>query len=356
MAAPLFTVERRTRASGAGLGLGVVGILALASLPWWGGAATMRFAIEVGATLSLAVLWNLLAGYAGLVSVGQQGFVGIGGYSLFGLTMLLGIPPMLALPLAGIIAGAVAIPTALLLFRLRGAYLAIGTWVMAEIFRLGLSQYYALGGGSGASLSLTVVRQLGASRDARESLSYFLALALTIGTLALVYFLLRSRQGLALTAIRDSETASASLGVDNARLKLGVYVVTAMVTGVIGALIFLVKLRISPDAAFSLLDWTANIIFIVVIGGIGTIEGPIVGTIVFFALRSALANYGTWYMILFGVIAIAVMLKAPRGLWGFVAQRYDLHFFPVQRRLRLQAGPAGVAGEAPSGNAVRDGA
>jgi branched-chain amino acid transport system permease protein len=297
------------------------------------------------------VLWNLLAGYAGLVSVGQQGFVGIGGYALFGLTMLLGIHPLAALVLAGVIAGAVAVPTALLLFRLRGAYLAIGTWVMAEIFRLGLAQYYALGGGSGASLSLSVVRQIGTSRDGRETLMYLLALLLTVGTLALVYFLLRSRQGLALTAIRDSETASASLGVGNARVKLGVYVTTAFVTGVIGALIFLVKLRISPDAAFSVIDWTANIIFIVVIGGIGTIEGPIVGTIVFFALRSALANYGTWYMIAFGVIAIAVMLKAPRGLWGFVSQRYDLHFFPVQRRLRLKG-----EAMAPSGGASGDGA
>jgi branched-chain amino acid transport system permease protein len=124
----------------------------------------------------------------------------------------------------------------------------------------------------------------------------------------------RSRQGLALTAIRDSERATASVGVDNRCTKLAVHVITTDVASLVDALAFLEKLRISPDAALSGGDWTANVIFIVVIGGIGSIEGPIVGTIVFFGLRALLVDYGAWYLITLGALAVAVMLLAPQGL------------------------------------------
>jgi branched-chain amino acid transport system permease protein len=168
---------------------------------------------------------------------------------------------------------------------------------------------------------------------ARDIISYWVALALAAGTLAVVYLVLRSRRGLALFAIRDSEAAAESLGVDNFRTKLGVYVLTAAVTGMIGALIYLQKARISPDAAFAVLDWTAYVILIVVIGGIGTIEGPAVGVIVFYLLQRYLADFGTWYLILLGAIAIAVMLFAPQGIWGSIQARFRLALFPTQRRL-----------------------
>ena len=108
-------------------------------------------------------------------------------------------------------------------------------------------------------------------------------------------------------------------------------------TMVVGALVFLEKLRISPDAAFSVGDWTANVIFIVVIGGIGSVEGPIIGTIVFFVLRALLADYGAWYLIILGATAVIVMIAAPQGVWGILSRRFDLHFFPIQRRLVLRS-------------------
>lgn len=148
-----------------------------------------------------------------------------------------------------------------------------------------------------------------------------------------VYLFLRSRQGLALTAIRDNELAAKSLGIDIWRTKFTVYVVTSALTAMIGALIFLQKLRISPDAAFSVNDWTAFVIFIVVIGGIGTIEGPIIGTLVFFALRETLADLGTIYLIVLGIVAIVVMLKAPKGIWGLIRTRFDLQLFPLGYRV-----------------------
>ena len=167
----------------------------------------------------------------------------------------------------------------------------------------------------------------------RETAIYWTGLAIAVGAIALVYLLLRSRHGLALTAIRDSEEASGSLGVDNFRTKIWVYIVAAFGTGMVGALVFLTKLRISPEAGFNVVDWTANVIFIVVIGGIGTIEGPIIGVIIFFVLRELLADFGSWYLIVLGGIAVLMMLRAPQGVWGLIAERFDIRFFPVQRRL-----------------------
>src|SRR6185369_17772524 len=171
------------------------------------------------------------------------------------------------------------------------------------------------------------------ARESRELTTYLLALAIGVATLVAVYAFLRSRYGLGLMAIRDSEPGSETLGVDVFRTKLGVYVGVAFGTGVTGALIYLNLLRISPDAAFSI-NWTAYTIFIVVIGGLGTLEGPIVGTVVFFLLRELLADYGSWYMILLGTLAVAAMTRYPQGLWGLIVDRWDLRFFPVQRRLR----------------------
>ena len=122
--------------------------------------------------------------------------------------------------------------------------------------------------------------------------------------------MLRSRYGLALSAICDSEATAESAGVDSFRTKLGVYVLVAAATATIGALIYLQKARISPEAAFSVLDW--NVMFIVIIGGFGTIEGPTIGVIVFYAKQHYLADFGTWYLILLGALAIATMLFDPK--------------------------------------------
>jgi branched-chain amino acid transport system permease protein len=285
--------------------------------------------------VALASLWNLLAGYAGLVSVGQQAFVGLGAYLLFGLAMLAGVPPLLGIPIAGLVAALVALPVAALIFRLRGHYFAIGTWVVAEVFRLLASQLSALGGGSGTSLPIGIVTSVAASRQTREFLIYWLALALVVAIIGSILLLLRSRHGLALTAIRDNEIAARSNGVDVIRTKLIVYVITAAGTAMVGALVFLQKLRVSPDTAFSVNDWTAFVIFITVIGGIGRVEGPIVGTIIFFVLRQAFADLGTLYLLLLGTVAIVIMLFARKGLWGLVADRYGWSVFPLARRVSM---------------------
>jgi branched-chain amino acid transport system permease protein len=341
---PRFAVTRTTRASSVTLMFAVPGILVLIALPAFAGRVLLQELFYVFTMLALAQLWNLLAGSAGLISVGQQAFVGIGAYALFAFTVIGGLDPVLAIVLSGAGAGLVAIPAALIVFRLRGAYFAIGTWVVAEVCRLVLAQVKQLGGGTGTSLppyiassmvGLDYVRDVFAVRGpaARDIMSYWIALVLALGTFVLVYRLLRSRYGLALSAIGDSEAAAESTGVDVFRTKLLIYVLTAVATGMVGALIFLQKARVSPDAAFSLIDFTAYVIFIVVIGGIGTMEGPIIGVVIFYLLQYYLAALGSWYLILLGALAILLMLFAPTGVWGLISHASGISLFPVRRRL-----------------------
>jgi len=345
----------------AGLLLIVAGLI----LPAFVGRGVLQDLFFVATMLSLAECWNLLAGYAGLVSIGQQAFVGLGAYSLFAAS-LAGIDPLVGIPLAGGVALLLALPTALIVFRLRGAYFAVGTWVAAEVYRLLLAEAKWLGGGTGTSLGPEVTNQMAGldfikrlfdvrSAAARDIAVYWAALILLIATIAAVYLLLRSRRGLALAAIRDAAAAAESVGVDGFETRLFVYGLTAFVTGMVGALIYLQKARISPDAAFSVLDWTAYVIFIVVIGGIGTIEGPIIGAIVLYVLQSYLAALGTWYLISLGALAALIMLIAPKGLWGLIGERFDLQLFPLRRHFVEPSGHSAAEGGVRHGRPSKNG-
>lgn len=348
MSAPtssVWRVETRTRAA---TGFAVVAVFAIAlafAAPLFVSRSLLQDLFLILTMLVLAQNWNLLAGYAGLVSVGQQAFVGFGAYAMFACVSLGGLDPILAILIAGMAAAALSIATGFFVFRLQGAYFAIGTWVVAEVVRLALAQWRALGGGTGTSLPNAATRDMAAvqwiadafsvrASQAADILTYWLALVLCCATIGFIYWLLRTRQGLGLSAVRDNQEAARSVGVDARRIKWAVYVAVAFVTGMAGALIYVQKARISPDAAFSVIDWTAYVIFIVVIGGIGTLEGPIIGVIVFFALQKSLADYGSWYLLVLGLIGIAVMLFAPRGLWGLFSDRTGIQFFPVRRILK----------------------
>ena len=339
-----YTVQTRTRASGVAAWIGAGVLIALICLPLFASRSLILDMFTILTMLVLAQFWNLLAGYGGLVSVGQQAFVGMGAYTLFGVVILGGVDPVPAILFSGIGALVIAVPTAFFAFRLNGAYFAIGTWVIAEVVRLSVAQWKTLGGGTGTSLPREATREMMfvdaiqtlfdvRSAAARDILAYWLALALAVATIGGIYWLLRTRRGLALAAVRDNVEAAKSVGVDAVRMKWVVFLTSAFGTGLTGGLIYMQKARISPDAAFSLTDWTAFVIFIVVIGGIGTIEGPILGVLIFFLLQSLLADFGSWYLMTLGGLAIAIMLVAPRGLWGLLSERTGLHLFPVQRRL-----------------------
>jgi branched-chain amino acid transport system permease protein len=331
-------IARSTRLSQVAAFVALLLIAALSAAPWWGDIATERLFGEFMIYLALATLWNLLAGYAGLVSVGQQAYVGLGAYAVFSLALLADWNPLYAVPIAGLASAAIAWPVSRLVFRLQGPYFAIGSWVVAEVFRLGFAQFQALGGGSGRSMPATVIKLISPVKFWREATIYWLALGLGVGAVIFAYVLLRTRVGLALTAIRDSEVASVSLGVRIERIKLVVYVMVAGLTGLVGAVFALQKIRISPDAAFSVNDWTANVIFIVVIGGIGSIEGPIVGALIYFVLRETLSDLGSVYLLILGVLAILVMLTSPNGVWGALQSRFPVSLFPTGYRV-LKSNP-----------------
>jgi branched-chain amino acid transport system permease protein len=341
------TVTTRTRA-GSVAGLAALALIVLALiLPAFAPRSLIQDLFFILTMLTLAQLWNLIAGFGGMVSVGQQAFVGIGAYAMFAGVILWGWDPVPAILLGGVAAFFLAIPMAFFAFRLAGAYFAIGTWVIAEVTRLIVAQWKTLGGGTGTSLpreatsdiiGVEAIANLFGLRDAaaRDVLAYWLALALAVVTMGAIYALLRSRTGLALAAVRDNDNAARSVGVDARRVKWIVFLTAATMTGLVGALIYVQTARISPDAAFSVTNWTAYVIFIAVIGGIGRLEGPILGVLVFWGLQTAFADYGSIYLLALGLLAIATMLFAPRGLWGLIHDRTGLALFPVQRRLVIQ--------------------
>jgi branched-chain amino acid transport system permease protein len=335
-----FTVLRTSRSSQAALLGGCLIAAAAAAMPWWGESSWMREFNQIACYFIFASMWNLLAGYGGMVSIGQQAYLGFGGYAMLILANLCGVNPFLAVPIAAVLTAVAAVPVSKLAFRLKGGYFAIGTWVIAEVFRISFANVSAVGGGSGASL--TALAEI--ERGTRESVTFWITLAAVVATIGLTYFFLRSKQGLALMAIRDSETASASQGIDVGTVKLGVYLVAALGAGLAGALYFVGNLRISPDAAFSV-NWSAFAIFLVMIGGLGTIEGPIVGSVIFWALNKFFSDYGTWYLVGLGLLAIVVTLVFKQGLWGYLQQRFAFRVFPIQRRLEI--GSAHVPAAAP---------
>ncbi len=325
-------VTRSTRASRVAAAVTVPVLVVLAALPYLASPNVTRLLVDLFTLVLLASMWNLLAGYGGMISVGQQGFIGVGAYTVL-VADLVGLNPFLGLPLAAAVAALLALPTTLLIFRLAGGYFAIATWVVAEVYRLVTVEISAVGGGSGASLT-----GLASTPPVlRGAITYWCALGAAVAAIGGVYLLLRSRLGLALTAIRDEPTAAGTLGVRVGRAKRIVFVVAAAGCGVAGALIVLDSLRVQPDSIYGV-QWSAFMIFMVVIGGLGTIEGPVLGAVVFFALQQVLAPYGAWYLVVLGVVAIAAALFAPRGLWGLVTLDRDVRLLPTGHRVRRPAG------------------
>lgn len=321
-------VRRATKASWVGLAVVVVVVLIAPMAPYVLDKGIQGSLVTLFSLIVMATMWNLLAGYGGMLSVGQQAYIGIGAYALVYFADTLGLDPFMAVPLAVVVSGLLAYPISFLAFRLSGGYFAIGTWVIAVVVMLIVMQIPALGGGIGETL--TAFSDLGPRT--RIAYVYWLSLAGVVIAVAATYLIMRSRLGLGFTAIRDDATAAGSLGVRVTRSKRFVFVVAAMGCGLAGAMITANTLRVQPDSIFSL-NYSVFMIFIVVIGGLGTIEGPILGAIVFFLLQQWLSDLGPWYLVILGVIAIVITLFLPRGLWGLVSGNGRIRLFPVGYRL-----------------------
>ncbi|MGH3744134.1 MAG: branched-chain amino acid ABC transporter permease [Mycobacteriales bacterium] len=319
-------IRRSTRASRWAIGPGVVVLAVLAYLPYLLEQSTTSTMVNFFILLVLGMTWNLLAGYAGLVSVGQQAYIGIGAYAVLWLAQH-GMDPFAALPVAAVFCAVVAFPVSWLVFRLRGGYFAIGTWVVATVFSLLTIRDASLGGGTGTN----VPHLDGFDPVVLRALTYWTALIVAVLTLAACYLVLRSRIGIALTAVRDDETAARAVGVRVPRAKRVVYLVAALGAGAAGGLLAISQLNVQPNNVYGV-QWSAYMIFVVLIGGIGTLEGPILGTIVFFVLQQTLANEGAWYLIIVGTIAVLMAVWVRQGLWGLL-DRWGLRLFPVGYRV-----------------------
>ncbi|MGA0893282.1 MAG: branched-chain amino acid ABC transporter permease [Ilumatobacteraceae bacterium] len=322
------TIQRGTWTSRVFLAAATVVVGVLAFMPVWGEAGTQRKMIELFTLIAVAQMWNLLAGFAGLVSVGQQAFVGLGAYAMVAFINVQGLDLYLSVPLSAVAVAVISVPIAFVAFRLRGSYFAIGTWVIAEVVSLVILQQNSLGAGNGVSIDVK-----GSDLETRQNVTYWLALVVGAGAVLLAYLILRSRLGLQMQAIRDNEGGAKGLGANIYRTRFIVWVVAAFWTGLAGAVFYLANLRVQPKDSFSVANWVAPIVVIVVIGGIGTIEGPIIGALLYYFLRDYFKEYETWYLIGSGVAAVLAALYMQPGLWGLVKRRFGIDLFPIRRRL-----------------------
>ncbi len=327
-------VQRATVSSRIAMTIGLLVLVALVAMPWWATSGNIRWAIELCCYIAIAQMWNLLAGYAGLVSVGQQAFIGVAGYMLFVLAQNFGINPFLAVILSLIAPAVLAVPTYFLLKRLDGPYFAIGTWVVAEAVRLTTSNIDYLNAGAG--LTLRVMTQY--TQHEREVAFVILCAILLIVTIGGSYWLLRSRHGLALTAMRDNPVAAASQGVNVGRLRFYIFVAAAVGTGFAGAIYYMAQLRITPSAGFDPF-WASMAIFIVMVGGIGSIEGVIIGALIYFFADRLFGEYGSAYLIVLGLLTLIIALYARGGVWGLLQKLGEHPWFPVRRKLIVEEGP-----------------
>lgn len=275
--------------------------------------------------MTMGQMWNLMGGYAGLLSLGMQAFIGIGGYCLTIFSVQYGMNVYLSILVGGVIAAVFGLVVSPALFKMSGVYFAIGSWVIAEALIIIFSNWgfvgYAKNWGISSVYSISKVQ------------IYYTAVVLGVGAVALVFGLLRSKTGLALMAMRDNVGAAETMGVQLYKTKITCYLVACFVTGIAGGVMYMVQAYIKPDTGFSI-NWTIAMTFMVIIGGIGTMEGPIVGAILYVLLTQYLYNFPGMSMIILGLIAIVVILIAPKGIMGTLYDKTGFEILSPRRSMK----------------------
>ena len=309
----------------------IIVIAFFASVSFWGNDYFINLFALLFLYMALGQMWNLLAGYSGLVSLGQQIFVGIGGYSLAVVTEKYHQGLALSFVAAVGISVAFAFVISFPIFKMRGVYFTIGTWIVAEALMIFFLNW------SFANYAIGYNIRIGYSFSPR--IIYFMSFLIGVGSIAIVYFLLRSRTGLALMSMRDNDSAAEVRGIRLYQTKLRIFLLTSGFTGLTGAVLYLNLVYIVPKAAFGI-DWTVSMVFIVIIGGIGTIEGPILGAVIYIFIRQYLYNFPGISLIILGAVAVAIILLMPKGIMGELQTRFGLELLSVRRSLPREEGPA----------------
>jgi branched-chain amino acid transport system permease protein len=323
------SVERWTTSSRIAAWGSLAILVLLAAAPGFAGSGFTDRMTALFIYVVMAAMWNALAGFGGLVSVGQQLFFGLGAYFTVRLADQ-GIDPFVSILIACAAVAIVSWPLSFAMLRLRGGEFAIGMWVVAALVHLLVNLDGLIRGETGTSLISLNAYMAGERRD----LIYWSALAAMAAFLIGLFALLRSRTGAAIQAIRDDEQAAEALGVDVMRTKRLLFVLAAAGIGIAGALWLASAVSFQPKTYFSV-QWTAYMIFMVLVGGIGTFEGAILGALIFFLIETWFGNWGVWYLIGLGLVALIFSLFFPRGLWGAIESRFGISLMPVGYRLRL---------------------
>ena len=292
----------------------IVVLAVLVVIPIGGGRIRMTSVlILVFLYMAIAQMWNLLAGYSGLVSLGAQAFVGLGGYSLAMLSQVYGLPLWTGFVAGAVISVIFALIISMPIFKMKGVYFTVGTWIVAECLLVLFSIWKFVNYSAGYNI-------------------YYVALAICVGAIVVVVLLLRSKFGLSLMAMRDNEAAAEIRGVKLYRTKLICFLIASAITGIAGAGLYLNIAYITPPSAFNI-SCTVAMCFIVVIGGIGTVEGPIIGAIIYVILNQLLYSFPGFSMLIMGVIAIIIIILAPKGIMGVVNRFFNVDLFGIKRRL-----------------------
>jgi branched-chain amino acid transport system permease protein len=312
------------RAWAAGALLIAAALLALA--PVFSGDYAQQVSFRIFEYAALGQAWNLLAGYGGLVSLGSAAFIGIGEYTTAELTNH-GLPLVPGMLVSGAFAAAFATIVSPALFRLRGLYFTIGTLALAEALRLFMVNYNGLGGNIGVLLESAAPTTAGL---------YWLSLGVAAAATGLVLLVLRTRLTISLRAVRDDEDVARQMGLWSFRTKLFAFTFAAFLMGVAGGLQAGKLSHIEPYGAFGL-QWTVDIVTVVLIGGLGTTGGPLVGAVFMVALAELLSGSPSLHLAITGAIVVAVVRFAPHGLWG-VASRAAAHWGSGGRKSEAKGG------------------
>jgi branched-chain amino acid transport system permease protein len=326
-----FVVERWTRLSAVSGVVAALLIVLLALGPLLFSASILDNLTTLFIYLILAAMWNALAGFAGLVSVGQQAFFGLGAYFAIQLSYH-GLAVYPALVLGALIAAIVSLPISLLMLRIRGGEFAIGMWVVAELAHLFVALDPVINGETGVSM----IALSAFDPDHRRAYNYWMALAATVVLLALLFLILRGRLGPSIQAIRDDEDAAESVGVRVLGSKRAIFFLAAFGCALAGTLWLATSISFQPRQYFGV-QWSAYMIFMALVGGLGTFEGPILGGIIFFLIEYFFGATGVWYLIGLGAAAVVFALFLPRGIWGSIEQNFAIRLLSIGYRLRVPA-------------------
>ncbi|MBO7729324.1 MAG: branched-chain amino acid ABC transporter permease [Lachnospiraceae bacterium] len=283
---------------------------------------TMRYMFKIFLYITMGTMWNLMSGFTGMTSLGQQVFIGIAGYSVAVMTSTYKMSMWMGLLVGAVIGVVFALILSFVLFRMRGMYFAVATWLIAEAVRLWFNSWPFVKQGAGMTVA---VKQIPKVREL-----YIYALTLMIIALIVVYALLRTKTGLGLTAMRDDADASSSVGVNIFKSKLLCYLICSVFIALCGGLFALQKGSVLPSSSFGI-DWTVAMVFIVILGGVGTMAGPILGGIIYVILSEFLAHFPGWSNIILGAIAILVIIFLPDGIIGTLQKKLNFEIFSQKR-------------------------